>query len=113
MSVNVSGTFYVDPNIITKHKLDDGGAVQQFIDSEIMRYMEPYMQLDTGMMISSMINSTEVGSGIIRVETPYAHKRLHSGPTKGLRGPNYFERMKADHKEDILRGAAKIAGGKL
>lgn len=89
-----------------------GGRVQKVIDNEVMRRMEPYMQLDTKTMIDSMQLATEPGSGEIIVDVPYAHMRLHSGPTKGLRGPNYFERMKADHKDDLLRIAANKAGGK-
>ena len=92
--------------------LQKHGEVQQFIDSEVMRLMEPYMQKDTGMMIKSMQTATEIGSGEVIVNTPYAHMRLHHGPTKGLRGPNYFERMKADKLDEILKGATKIAGGK-
>jgi hypothetical protein len=29
-----------------------------------------------------------------------------------MRGAYWFERMKANHKEEILKGAAKIAGGR-
>ncbi|MBO5369893.1 MAG: capsid protein [Clostridia bacterium] len=92
--------------------LEDGGEVQTFIDNEVMRVMEPYMQHDTGEMIKSMQRATTPGSGEVRVNTPYAHMRLHHGPTKGLRGPQYFERMKADRLDDILDGARKKAGGK-
>lgn len=92
--------------------LQKHGEVQQYIDSEVMRQMEPYMQKDTGMMINSMINSTNVGDGEVIVDTAYARQRLHNGPTNGLRGPNYFERMKADKLGEIKNGATKIAGGK-
>lgn len=98
--------------MLAKRGLEDGGEVQQFIDNEVMRKMEPYMQHDTGQMIKSMQRSTKPGSGEVLVNVPYAHMRLHKGPTKGLRGPQYFERMKADHLEEILDGAQKVAGGK-
>ena len=92
--------------------LQKHGEVQQFIDSEVMRVMSPYMPKRRGIMIESMKYSTDIGSGEVIVNTPYAHMRLHHGPTKGLRGPNYFERMKADKLDEILKGATKIAGGK-
>ncbi len=98
--------------LLEERGLDDGGEVQEFIDSEVMRVMEPYMQHDTGEMIRSMQRATTPGKGKVLVNTPYARIRLYKGPTKGLRGPQYFERMKADRLDDILDGAKKIAGGK-
>ncbi len=113
MSDNVGVTIKLkDINELLRDRgLNAHGRVQKFIDSDTMRLMEPYMQLDTSQMIKSMYSSTDVGSGEVKVDTPYAHMRLHHGPTKGLRGPNYFERMKADRLDEILDGAAKIAGG--
>lgn len=113
MSDNVGVTIKLNSinELLRDRGLDAHGRVQKFIDSDTMRLMEPYMQLDTSQMIKSMYASTDVGSGEVKVETPYAHMRLHHGPTKGLRGPNYFERMKADRLDEILDGAAKLAGG--
>ncbi len=113
MSNNVGVTVKLNSirTILKDRGLEVQGKVQKYIDSETMRLMEPYMQLDTSQMIKSMYGSTDIGSGEINVETPYAHMRLHHGPTKGLRGPNYFERMKADRLDELLDGAAKIAGG--
>lgn len=110
-NINVSLKIKDINELLKDRGLEERGKVQKFIDSETMRLMEPYMQLDTHTMIGSMDNATDVGSGEVIVDTPYAHMRLHHGPTKGLRGPNYFERMKADRLEEILDGAAKIAGG--
>lgn len=97
--------------IMQKRGLESGGVVQQIVDSEVMRYMDPYIPLASGAMRDSMIIDTIIGSGEIQVNTPYAHRRLLYAIKNGLRGPNYFERMKADHKDDILRAAAKAAGG--
>lgn len=110
-NINVSLKIRDINELLKDRGLEERGKVQKFIDSETMRLMEPYMQLDTHTMIGSMDNATDVGNGEVIVDTPYAHMRLHHGPTKGLRGPNYFERMKADRLEEILDGAAKIAGG--
>ncbi len=103
-------------NSISKILADRGlaqkGRVQQYIDSEVMRVMEPYMPFDTGMMARSMPLASVVGSGEVVVNTVYAHRRLLSARKNGLRGPQYFDRMKADRLDGILSGALKIAGGK-
>lgn len=98
--------------IIEKRGLESGGFVQQYVDSEVMRYMEKYMPRLSGRMIDQMIIPTVVGSGEVNVETPYAHARSISARNNGLRGPKFFERMKADRADDILNGAAKLSGGK-
>lgn len=97
--------------IMQKRGLESGGVVQQIVDSEVMRYMDPYIPFLTGAMRNSMLTYTVPGSGEVNVNTPYAHRRLLSARKTDLRGPNYFNRMKADHKDDILRAAAKAAGG--
>ncbi len=97
--------------IIKKRGLEEGGRVQQYVDSEVVRNMSNYMQKLSGTMIESMVIATDIGSGEVVVNVPYAQKVSKRGRTKGLRGPNFFERMKADHRDDILEGAAKISGG--
>ncbi len=98
--------------IIAKRGLQKGGRVQKFVDSEVMRCMEPYMPKQTGTMIDSMIIATRIGSGEVVVNTPYARKVSRKARKNGLRGSRFFERMKADCKDDILRGAAEFSGGK-
>ena len=92
-------------------------ATQRRIDNEVMRYMEPYMQMQTGAMIMSMRASTVTGSGEVIVNTPYARKVYYSSASVGRpagpqRGPKYFERMKADKKEAILKAAKGESGAK-
>jgi hypothetical protein len=98
--------------LLEERGLGSKGKVQTYIDHEVMRHMEMYMPKLTGTMINSMIISTQAGSGEVVVNTPYAHKRSEKARKNGLRGPHFFERMKADHKDTILAGAAKISGGK-
>jgi hypothetical protein len=91
---------------------------QTFIDSEVMRLMEPYMPLDTGMMIKSMMVTTVIGSGRVEVNTPYAMAVLRGKssvgrPTGPLRGPQYFERFKADKLPTLRASVAKLTGGKV
>ena len=63
--------------IIDKYGLE-GGRTQKVIDSSFMRYMDKYMPMDSGQMITNMYNSTKVGSGEININTPYAHYQ-HEG----------------------------------
>ena len=79
-------------------------SAQKFVDSEVLRLDAPYMPIDTGMLIRSGELGTVVGSG----QDATAPSRIYDP----RRGGKWFERMKADHKTAILRGAAKIAGGK-
>lgn len=111
---NINVEFQLDNinKILARRGLETRGKVQTFIDSEMMRTMEPYMPFDTGMMARSMPLSTDVGSGVVKVNVPYAHRRLHSARKNGLRGPDYFARWKADNCAELLNKAAKIAGGK-
>lgn len=97
--------------LISKRGLEPNGRVQKFVDSEVMRHMEKYMPKLTGTMINSMILATRVGSGEVEVNTPYARRVSKKARSNGLRGARFFERMKADCADDILRGAAIISGG--
>lgn len=63
--------------IIDKYGLE-GGRTQKVIDSSFMGYMDKYMPMDSGQMITNMYNSTRVGSGEININTPYAHYQ-HEG----------------------------------
>lgn len=69
--------------IIDQYGLD-GGRTQKTIDSAFMGYMDKYMPMgdrrgvDEIGMITSMYNSTKVGSGEININVPYAHYQ-HEG----------------------------------
>ena len=58
--------------IIDKYGLD-GGRTQKIIDSAFMGYMDKYMPMNSGQMITAMYNSTKVGSGEININAPQAH----------------------------------------
>ena len=104
--------------LIRMRNLQDRGRVQQFIDNEVLRYSDPYIPFDTGALKSSGIRSTVIGSGRVRYDTPYAKHVYYANRGTGTQGTAYggkrgrlwFERMKTDHKKDILRGARAIAG---
>ena len=128
--------------LLKKYGLQEGGPVQKLVDSEAMRYMSDYMpRRQAGELEHMMILSTVIGSGQIDIPGPYAHD-LHEGilyvsPTTGsawakkdeikvptdrlltyagapMRGKKFFDRMKADHKDDILKDAQALVdrGGK-
>lgn len=101
--------------------LQKGGKVQKFIDSEVIRNMDPYTPKRSGNLIMSASSPhTVVGSGIIRQDAPYARKNYYGNKGRGLqgtsggglRGRKWFERMKAVWLENILAGAAERAGAR-
>lgn len=64
--------------ILDKYGLD-GGRTQKVIDSAFMGYLDKYMPRDEDeQMITSMYNSTKVGSGEVNINVPYAHYQ-HEG----------------------------------
>lgn len=101
---------------------------QMFVDSEVLRLSSPYLPFQSGMLEKSGILGTVIGSGEVVWNAPYA-RYLYYGkvmvgraPKKVInkdlqfhgapkRGAFWFERMKSDHKKQILNGAAKLAGG--
>lgn len=119
--------------LLAKRGIQEGGPVQKVVDSEAMQYMSDYMpRRQAGELEHLMVMATVLGSGRIDIPGPYAHY-LHEGilyvsPTTGsawakkdemkvptgkeltyagapMRGKKFFDRMKADHKEDILAAA--------
>jgi hypothetical protein len=128
--------------VLQNHGLQPEGPVQKLVDSETMRYMSDYMpRRQAGELEHMMVMATVIGFGQIDIPGPYAHY-LHEGilyvsPTTGsawakkneikvptdrelayagapMRGKKFFDRMKADHKDDILQAAQAMIdrGGK-
>ena len=95
--------------------LEPGGPVQQFIDSECLRLCDPLVPFDQGTLKESGVINTVVGSGEIKYRTPYARRWYYMPANfQGApdRGNYWFDRMKNNGgKDQILRGAAKLAGG--
>lgn len=123
--------------ILSSRGLEPGGKVQKFIDSEMIKVMNPYTPMQSSTLINSVTLNTVIGSGLIEYGTPYDryhyYGKLMVSPTTGSsyaqkgekkvltdkdmnyngapkRGPFWFVRAKADKKEKILEGARKIAG---
>ena len=53
--------------------LEEGGRVQQTIDSEVLRICDPYLPFDQGGLKKSGTGNTVIGSGEVIWKTPYAH----------------------------------------
>ena len=96
--------------ILKRRNLETGGLVQQTIDSEVIRYCDLKVPMDTGMLKDSAISATDIGTGEVIYNTPYARKQYYENSGTGQRGKLWFERMKADNLDDILRTAANISG---
>lgn len=99
--------------IIDSHGLGKGGEIQRYIDSEVLRRCEPYVPRDTGGLIRSGVRNTEIGSGQVVYNTPYA-RRWYYEPAKfqgaPKRGNYWFDRMcNEGGREAILRGCVAIA----
>ena len=116
MRINTKVDMKTVEEIVRARGLNEGGPVQQFIDSEVLRRCDPYVPRDQGILIKSGILNTVIGSGKVVYSTPYARKWYYTpahfqGAPK--RGNYWFERMKNEGgKLAILQGAARIAGGK-
>lgn len=129
--------------IIKERGLQDGGPVQKYIDNAVINEMKPYTPKISGILENAPTIGTVIGSGQIKQITPYARylyygllmvssitgsayaskgeKKVltdtplqYSKAANPLAGKLWFERMKADKKEDILKEAQKVAdrGGK-
>ena len=115
---------------------------QCFIDNMCIKLMVPYTPMLTGALYKSATLGTVIGSGSIKYNSPYARYQYYgklmvssitgsayatAGESKvltdkdlvynksahPLAGRFWFERMKADHKEQILRGAIRFVGGTI
>ena len=106
--------FLCDEKAVIKSRgLGEGGEVQKFIDTQCLQLCEPKVPKDTGALIQSGIINTVIGSGQVKYSTPYARRWYYMEANfQGApeRGTYWFERMKAQYKDQILDGAKKIAG---
>ena len=114
MSVTV--TFKPTSEILEKRGMGQNPSVQKYIDSEVLRLSSPYVPRKTGTLDRSGILGTSIGSGEVIYNAPYAANQYYNTSTSrsydAQRGAKWFERMKIDHKEEILRGAKQLAGGR-
>ena len=107
--------------ILAERGLQSGGNVQKYIDTKVIALSAPYVPFLTGFLaVQSPTLGTVIGSGLVVYRAPYAKPNYYrnAGNGKqgtargGLRGRYWFDRMKADRGQEIIQGAARIAGGK-
>lgn len=134
--MQLNGKLILNPDILRTYN-DKLAKAQQFVDSECIRLMVPYTPMLSGQMMQSATRGTVIGSGETKYNSPYARyqyygklmvssitgssyarkgeskvltgKDLHYNKSKHPRaGKLWFERMKADRKEQILKGAERL-----
>lgn len=91
---------------------------QAILDEQVLKDSNNYAPLDTSELINSSLRMSQVGSGVLIWDTPYA-RRLYYNPQYNFstdRNPNagglWFEVAKANHIQDWLNIVAKTMGGK-
>ncbi len=91
-------------------------AAQRFVDSEVLRRGDKYVPFRTGVLRTSGVLGTVVGSGEVAYIAQYAARQYYrTAKTRSydpLRGAYWFERMKTAEGAIILVGAQRIAGGR-
>lgn len=116
-------------------------SAQAYVDSECIRLMSKYTPMKNGLLFKSPVLGTVIGSGHIVYASPYARYQYYgklmvsrlTGSAYARRGESkvltntdlkykthrhpqaqklWFEVMKQNHKEQILRGAAAEAAKK-
>lgn len=102
-------------DVLRQRGLQPGGKVQQYVDSEVIRYCDPKVPFRQGTLKDSATIASVIGSGLVEYATPYA-VRMYYNPQYNFngapeRGAFWFPRMMAEHKDDIVGGAALLAGG--
>lgn len=104
--------------LLRKFGLEPGGRVQQAIDLSCINWCKIYTPWKTGRTAMSPYYESEIGSGEIRYPGPYARFIYYgegisnySREVNALAGSFWFERMKADHAEDILNDAREASKG--
>lgn len=81
---------------------------QMFVDSEVIRRSVPLAPKVTGFMRSDSPQiGTAIGSGHVIYQCVYARRQYYEHKTMG----KWFEKMKSQHKESIMKGAAAYVAG--
>ena len=125
-------------DLLVAYGLERGGRVQKVIDQKVIDYCKPYTPASPDRTLESSAQmSTEIGSGRVIWNTPYAQYQYYGlvmtdeagrtwvGPGEKkpvitdrpliydtaqnpMAGSYWFERMKADRLNDILDEARRV-----
>ncbi len=134
--MKLNGSFILNPNLQQTHK-EKIKKAQMFVDSDCIRLMVPYTPMLNGKMFQSATNGTVIGSGEIKYTSPYARyqyygkvmvssvtgspwarkgeskvfteRNINYNKSRNTKAGSYwFERMKADRKDQILMAAQRL-----
>lgn len=75
-------SFITPEEFISKFGVGEGGYIQKVVDSAVIRECFPYVPFDEGVLAGSANTATEIGSGEVVYDTPYA-RYLYYGEVYG------------------------------
>lgn len=107
--LNFKGLVF-SPDFENKAKKNFAEA-QDYIDGQCLKYLPDYTPIarkrfeNYGKMSRSHKSPQP---GLIINTEPKAREQYYTNKQSGRRGKYWFERMKADHKDDILKGLNKL-----
>ena len=61
--------------MVAHRSLQSGGRVQKYIDSTVLRKSDPYVPFLSGMLKTSGISGTVIGSGTVVYNSTYARRQ--------------------------------------
>ena len=102
-----NGNAYIEYNKSYVNKFNnDLNKTQVFLDNKVIMFLQEYVSYKHGVQAKSIRLTSDVGSGLVHINVPYAEYQAYSKRIKkrvGKRGTYPFERMKADKKDTILK----------
>jgi hypothetical protein len=102
---------------IIKHFKDGATTAQKWLDNEVLKDCDPYVPMATGNLRNSGIRGTQIGSGNVVYNAPYAascyyaESRTFSKSKHPQASAQWFEKAKAVNAESWRREAAKLVKG--
>lgn len=86
---------------------------QKWLDNEVLKDSDPYVPMRTGNLRNSGIRGTDVGSGCVIYNAPYASRCYYGNYNfSKLKHPQacrqWFEKAKAANKHKWINGAKKM-----
>ena len=107
VSQNGNGKAYIEYNKSYGNKFNNNlNKEQVFLDNKVIMFLQEYVSYKYGVQAKSIRLTSDAGSGLVRINVPYAEYQAYSKKRKkrvGKRGTYPFERMKADKKDTILK----------
>lgn len=102
--------------ILARRGLQAGGPAALFFASELARLTDPYVPMRTG----TLKRTITIAPGRLTYRQHYAYENYMHNAGMGLqgikrggkRGPQWAKRSWTDHGPQIVRGVAKLVGGR-